>query len=158
MFSERPTVNGTGVLLSGEALNHNVISFYHSPSSAISGSLLYFSNLQLAPSVNRENRAVIIMEDSVAKKASWSAYCATIGTPGDSDYTGYFINNTQNTTGIINSSIKVSSAGTLYNYTGNIMPEISVNAGDLVSIGIHAPNSATAPSDFQNSVDIYFYK
>lgn len=158
LFSERPTVNTTGIMLSGEVVNHNIISFYHSPSSLIASGLLYFSNLQLPPSSDIANRRVTIMEKIVAKKAAWSAYCATTGNPADVDYTGYFINNTKSTTGIISSSIKVSGSSSLFNYTGNINPEIQVDAGDLVSIGINAPNSIGAPINFQNSVDIYFYK
>jgi hypothetical protein len=145
-------------MITGDDIGFNTISFYHSPSSSIASGLLYFSNLQLPPSSDIANRRVTIMEKIVAKKAAWSAYCATTGNPADVDYTGYFINNTKSTTGIISSSIKVSSSSGLFNYAGNISPEVQVDAGDLVSIGINAPDSTIAPVNFQNSVDIYFYK
>jgi hypothetical protein len=158
IFSQRPAVNGTGLMITGDDIGFNTIIFYHSPSSSIASGLLYFSNLQLPPSSDIANRRVTIMEKIVAKKAAWSAYCATTGNPADVDYTGYFINNTKSTTGIISSSIKVSSSSGLFNYAGNISPEVQVDAGDLVSIGINAPDSTIAPVNFQNSVDIYFYK
>ena len=142
----------------GETTNYNTLSFYHSPSSSLKGNLFYFTNLQLDVSLNRQNRAVTVMNQGVAKKAAWSAYCTATGSAANTNYTGYFINNTKNITGVINSSIRVSASNSLFNYTGTIDPEITVDAGDLVSIGFGAPNAITAPSNFQNSVDIYFYK
>lgn len=137
-------------------MTHNTLSFWHSSSSTTSNNLYYFSNLPLGPSTVRSNRIVTVNENCVAKSASWSHY---MGTTGNAVYatTGYFINLTKNTTGIINTGISGTAPGQSYNFTGMINPPIQVSAGDQVNIGWNVPGYLTQPTSVYNAVDIYFY-
>jgi hypothetical protein len=97
------------------------------------------------------------MENGVARRANWTQYATTTGSQ-ILDSTGYFINITKQTSGIISTGIKSSLPAQTYNFTGEINPSVNVQAGDRVAIGWQVPAySPTQPAGLNNSVDIYFY-
>jgi len=120
----------------------------------------YFSSLQaLDPSTNTAQRRTTMMQKCKATFASWSTY-TTVAKEQDSttsQSTGYFINNTTNTTGIISTQIRHTLNSTLATFTGAINPPININFGDQVQLALKVPNYATGMSGVTNSVDVTFF-
>lgn len=132
------------------------LNFWHASTSTSSNGGYYFNNILVAPNSSTGNRFLTVMEDGIAKKASWSQYCVTTGNQ-ILDATGYFINVTKQTSGIISTSIKSLLSAQIYNITGQITPNVVVQAGDKVNIGWQVPAYVTQPAGVFNSVDVYFY-
>ena len=125
----------------------------------------YFANLQNTPAIdsyandNISPLEVVMMQKCKAKYASWATY--TLDAPeGDSitnPSTGYFINNTTNISGIISAQIRHETNAISTIFTGEITPNIDINFGDRVQIGLSVPNYATGMSGVGNVVDVTFF-
>ena len=133
------------------------LNFWHSSTSTSSNGNYYFNNILLVPNSSTGNRFLTVMENGVARRANWTQYATTTGSQ-ILDSTGYFINITKQTSGIISTGIKSSLPAQTYNFTGEINPSVNVQVGDRVAIGWQVPAySPTQPAGLNNSVDIYFY-
>lgn len=162
-FNNRPTVNSTGILLSGE---HRFVStFAHDHTNMnMNNDTYYFTNLQNFGAIDSLSNdlsqiEVVMMQKCKAKYASWVTY--TTGTiEGDSitnPSTGYFINNTTNMSGIISAQIRHETNYFPATFTGEITPNIDINFGDRVQIGLSVPNYETGMSGVGNVVDVTFF-
>ena len=156
-LTNRPTVNGTGVLLSGQ--NTFVVSFTHDEMNMNNNSY-FFSNLNgIDASTNKDTRTMTMMQPCQARFAAWSTY-TRVAREQDSTTnpsTGYFINNTTNTSGVITNQYRHAVNGTFYSFTGAINPPIDINFGDKVQIGLRVPNYTIGMSAVHNTVDITFF-
>jgi len=156
IFETRPTVNGTGVLLSGQ--NSFVINFQHAPWSSANNTNVYFSNINFSsftPNTVADRRKIKIMQPCTAKYASWAHFTTTKPTSAMGS-TGYFVNITSGISGIINTSIYNNTSSILDVYSGEINPPVPVRFGDEVSCGWNIPNWG-APTNAVNSVEVYFF-
>lgn len=161
-FNNRPTINGTGILLSGE---HRFVStFTHDHTNMnMNNDAYYFGNLQNVGAIESSFNnflpiGVVMMQKCKAKYASWTTY-TTGAIEGDSiinPSTGYFINNTTNMSGIISAQIRHETYLPA-TFTGEITPNIDINFGDRVQIGLSVPNYETGMSGVGNVVDITFF-
>jgi hypothetical protein len=105
---------------------------------------------------NANNRKFPVIEDCVVKKAVWSQAHGTLGNPLQ-DSTGYFINTTTNTTGIISTTINNTSSSPT-NYTATFSPPITISSGDYIVCSLFGPTYATTyPGSVRNSVHLYCY-
>jgi hypothetical protein len=160
-FASRPTVNGTGVLLSGEASAGQgvfITTFTHDNTN-MNNNTYHFANLQaLDASVISTQRRVTMMQKCKAKYASWGTYTA-VAREQDSttnQSTGYFVNNTTNMSGIISTQIRHAANATLAIFTGEITPNIDINFGDRVQLILRVPNYIIGMTGVSNSVDVTF--
>ena len=161
-FNNRPTVNSTGILLSGE---HRFVStFTHDHTNMnMNNDAYYFGNLQNIGAIessfnNFSPIGVVMMQKCKAKYASWTTYTTGV-IEGDSitnPSTGYFINNTTNMSGIISAQIRHETYLPT-TFTGEITPNIDINFGDRVQIGLSVPNYETGMSGVGNVVDVTFF-
>jgi molybdate-binding protein len=149
------TVGGTGVLLSGQ--NSFILPFSNTSDTANSNTTYYFSNLDYGLRANTGQAKVLALENFVARKASWTIV-ASVFTPATIS-TGYFINYTKNTTGIISEVISASAASTAYNYGGLLNPPITVNINDEIGVGFRTGPSLNSQghSGCRNLVNVYCY-
>lgn len=152
-FSSRPTVNNTGVLLTGQ--NCFIINLFHSTDTQRVGHN-YFGNVSAGTSNNRGHRQFPVLESCVAKKASWTQQSPSAGNPPLVS-TGYFINATTNTTGII-STVLATPNDFVTNYTADFSPSIIISSGDFIVCSLFGPSySASFPGSVRNSVNLYCY-
>jgi hypothetical protein len=130
--------------------------FFHDSQTMVAGHN-YFGNYQTVTSTARTSRGVVVPETAVARKATWNQLLTTTGNL-TSNATGYFINATTNTTGVISTVINAQSTTVPVNYYGDINPVVPVSAGDLVLCSFFCPiYSTTFPAGVKNSVNVYFY-
>ena len=149
------TVNSTGVLLSGQ--NSFILPFSHTTETVLANTTYYFSNLAYTPRTTTGQAKVVALDNFVARKASWTSLVSTF-TPTTAS-TGYFVNFTRNTSGIISDVIRLPAADTVYNFGGILNPPVAVNIND--EIGISLKTSPTlnnqSHSGMRNSVNVYCY-
>ena len=151
-----PTVNGTGVLLSGQ--NSFIITLYNTSDTQGSGHN-WFGNIAAAFSstAGGVTRRFPVLESCVVKKATWTQYNQTIGSPSQNS-TGYFINTTTNTTGIISTTINTQSTNTPTHYIVEFSPPIIISTGDYIVCSLFGPGYATTyPATVRNTVNLYCY-
>jgi hypothetical protein len=154
----RPFVNGTGVLLSGEAAagQNSFIMTLSNNSDTQSAGHNHFGSLIMGFSNNANNRKFPVLEDCVVKKAVWSQAHGTLGNPSQNS-TGYFINTTTNVTGIISTTINNTSSSPT-NYIATFSPPITISSGDYIVCNLFGPTYASGyPSSVRNSVHLYCY-
>jgi hypothetical protein len=131
--------------------------FFFHDSHAMSAGHNFFGNYQTITSTARTSRGVVVPETAVARKATWNQLLTTTGNL-TSNATGYFINATTNTTGVISTVINAQSTTVPVNYYGDINPPVPVSGGDLVLCSFFCPTySTTFPAGVKNSVNVYFY-
>jgi hypothetical protein len=155
-FTNLPSVNGTGILLSGQ--NSFIITLYNTSDTQSAGHN-YFGNIAASCSQTAGgiNRRFPVLESCVVKKASWTQYHQTTGNPTQNS-TGYFINTTTNTTGIISTIINTQSTNTPTHYTAEFSPPIAISAGDYIVCSLFGPTYANAyPASARNTVNLYCY-
>jgi hypothetical protein len=154
-FTNLPSVNGTGVLLSGQ--NGFIINLYNTSDTQNAGHN-YFGNLPATFSVTAGgvNRRFPILQSCVVRKATWTQFPGTYGNPSQNS-TGYFINATTNTTGIISTTINTQSA-TPTHYIAEFSPPIIISNGDYIVCSLFGPTYATTyPGTVRNTVNLYCY-
>jgi hypothetical protein len=157
-LTNRPTVNGTGVLLSGE--NTFTVFMQVTNSNPANDSISYFNNLPGGPSTVLANKIFQIGEKCVARKASWHQYLDTFTGIPNQNATGYFINVTTQSTGVISTVINANTFGTSgFSYVSQITPNIAVNETDYVVCGLRWGNYTLGfrPSGWRAGVNIYCY-
>jgi hypothetical protein len=154
-FINRPTVNGTGVLLSGQ--NTFVLPFSNTTETAAPNSIYYFSNLAYTLRTDNTQAKTIALDDFVARKASWTTHVSSF-TPATTS-TGYFYNFTKNTSGIISEVIKLTVKDVVYNYGGILNPPIAVSINDEIGIALKTGPTLNnqGHSGMRNSVNVYCY-
>jgi hypothetical protein len=155
-FTNRPTVNNTGVLLSGQ--NSFIINLFNTSDTQAAGHN-YFGNIAAAfnATAGGVNRRFPVLEPCVVRKASWTQYNQTIGNPSLNS-TGYFINTTTNITGIISTGINTQNTNTPTHYIAEFSPPITISTGDFIVCSLFGPTYATAfPALVRNSVNLYCY-
>jgi len=162
-LNTRPTVNGSGVLLVGEAAassnNFFVLSFDHtSDQPAIGGGHNYFAPGNLGFNASGPNRRYIqVLESGTARKASWQHIAGTSLPSPALNSTGYFINATTNTLGVISTSILSTNTNIPNNFTGLITPPVPLNIGDFVVCSLFTPAFTINPSGLRDTVRVYCY-
>lgn len=153
-LTNRPTVNGTGVLLQGQ--NSFIINLYNTSDTQSAGHN-YFGNLSVGFDPNINNRKFPVLEACIVKKATWSQFNGTVGSPSLNS-TGYFINTTTNVTGIISTTINTQNATTPNHYIADFSPPITISTGDYIACSLFGPNyTITFPATVRNSVNLYCY-
>jgi len=153
-LTNRPTVNGTGVLLQGQ--NSFIINLYNTSDTQSAGHN-YFGNLSVGFDPNINNRRFPVLEACIVKKATWSQFNGTVGSPSLNS-TGYFINTTTNVTGIISTTINNQNATTPNHYIADFSPPITISTGDYIACSLFGPNyTITFPATVRNSVNLYCY-
>ena len=155
-FTSRPTVNGTGVLLSGQ--NSFIINLYNTSDTQAAGHN-YFGNLaaSFSSTAGGTNRRFPVLESCVVRKATWTQINGTVGNPSQNS-TGYFINTTTNTTGIISTVINTQNTSTPTHYIAEFSPPITISTGDFIVCSLFGPTYATTfPATVRNSVNLYCY-
>jgi len=167
-FASRPTVNGTGVLLSGST--PFVLTYGHPRDNTSAGDVRrYFGpQMDIGPVSlgSNENRRTRIMKDCFLREVSWAAIARdNIPTPSNA-ITGYFKNfgnnpSTDDTAvGVqVTSAINIPTTNEIYNYsTGNL--NIPITGGNYVSFYYQTnftAGSNNLASGLAVSVDAYFY-
>ena len=167
-FASRPTVSGTGVLLSGST--PFVLTYGHTRDNTTAGDVRrYFGpHMDIGPaSLNsNENRRTRIMKDCFLREVSWAVIARdNIPTPSNA-ITGYFKNFGNNpstddqTSGVqVTSAINVPTINEIHNYsTGNL--NIPITGGNYVSFYYQTnltAGSNNAASGLAVNVDAYFY-
>ena len=157
-LTNRPTVNGTGVLLSGQ--NSFTVYMQVTNSNPVNDNISYFNNLPGGPSTLRSSKIFQIGETCIARKASWNQYLDTFTGIPNQNATGYFINVSTNRTGIISTVINATTAGISgFSYFGQIIPNIAVGETDYVVCGLKWGNYTPGfrPSGWRAGVNIYCY-
>ncbi len=155
-FASRPTVNGTGVLLSGQ--NSFIINLFNISDTQAAGHN-YFGNIAAAfnSTAGGVNRRFPVLESCVVRKASWTQYNQTTGNPSLNS-TGYFINTTTSVTGIISTTINTQSTSTPTHYIAEFSPPIIISTGDYIVCSLFGPTYGTTfPGTVRNSVNLYCY-
>lgn len=147
---------GTFALVSGNT--KFALTFEHAGTTPTNNSSEYFSTQSsLSSSPTSGNRVVKILENCVAKKATWTQYVNVTGNPSNTICSGYLINFTKNITGIISTGIVATSSQTQYVYTGMINPQVPVSNGDSISMVWKVGNyTGSVPQAVSNSVNVYF--
>ena len=166
-LNTRPTVNGSGVLLIGEAAsstivssnNFFVLSFDHtSDQPAIGGGHNYFAAGNLGFNSSSSNRRHIqVLETGTARKATWQHIAGTTLPSPALNSTGYFINTTTNTFGVISTSILSTNTNIPNNFSGLITPPVQLNVGDFVVCSLYTPAFTINPTGLRDTVRIYCY-
>jgi hypothetical protein len=154
-FATLPTVNNTGVLLSGQ--NSFILNFITTQTSTNATgayghflSLNYFGNFAAGYGADTVSRAFPVLENCTARKIVFSTQ---LGSTFDIPLTtGYFVNTTQNITGTIPITTSPAVLNTLYNYVGNI--NVPINTGDNVVCLLKT--TGVIPS-FRSIVQVYCY-
>jgi hypothetical protein len=157
-FSNRPTVNNTGVLLSGQ--NSFTVFMQATNSNPSNDNISYFNNIPGGPATVIDNKKFQIGEKCVARKASWNHYLDTFTGIPNQNATGYFINVTTQSTGVISTGINANTFGTSgFSYVSEITPNIAVNETDYVVCGLKWGNYTlgSRPSGWRVGVNIYCY-
>jgi len=157
-FTNRPTVNNTGVLLSGQ----NSFTFVLTHSSSTLGSGFNYFGLNDAGYSSASagsRRRMPILETCEIRKASWSHVVGTIGSPATILSTGYIINTSSNPrqTGIVSTVIDSASDTNPGHYITNFSPSISVISGDLIVAALAVTGFTTAPLQVRDTVVLYCY-
>jgi len=149
------TINGTGVLLTGQ--NSFILPFSNTSDTANTNTTYYFSNLDYGLRAVTGQAKVLALDNFIARKASWTIVASTF-TPTTIS-TGYFYNFTKNTSGIISEVISVPATATAYNYGGTLNPPISVNINDEIGIAFKTGPSLNnwGHSGCRNLVNLYCY-
>ena len=153
VLTNRPTVNGTGVLLSGSA--PFVMNFGHARNNTDAGVQYYYFGPQMDVDPvgigSNERRRVQILQDCFLRKIVWTSLAdKNAPTPSDA-MTGYFKNFGNNaltdepSPGIqVTSAINIPSTNTMYsNSTGTL--NIPITSGNYVSF--YYQTDFTAGSD-----------
>jgi len=157
-FTNLPTVNNTGVLLSGQ--NSFTIFMQVTNSNPTNNVISYFNNLPSGPSINIDYKKFQIGEKCIAKKASWYQYLDTFTGIPNQNATGYFINVSTESTGVISTIINANTFGNSgFSYIGPITPNVQVNEADYVVCGLRWGNYTLGfrPSGWRAGVNIYCY-
>jgi len=158
LVSGNLTVNNTGVLLNGQ--NSFTIFMQVTNSNPTNNVISYFNNLPSGPSINIDNKKFQIGEKCIAKKASWYQYLDTFTGIPNQNATGYFINVSTESTGVISTIINANTFGNSgFSYIGPITPNIQVNEADYVVCGLRWGNYTLGfrPSGWRAGVNIYCY-
>jgi hypothetical protein len=142
------TVGSTGVLLSGQS---NFLLHFISNQATTNTSLSYFGAFAAGYGNVPADRNFPVLENCVARKIVFSTQLAsTFDLPFT---TGYFINTTTNTTGIIPITTSPAISNTLYNYTANI--NVPINTGDNVVCLLKTTGQIPT---FRSAAQVYCYK
>ena len=165
-LNTRPTVNGSGVLLIGEAAssvissnNFFVLSFDHTSDQPTSGGgHNYFAAGNLGfNSAGANRRYIQVLETGTARKATWQHIAGTSLPSPALNSTGYFINVTTNTLGVISTSILSNNTNIPNNFSGLINPPVPLNMGDYVVCSLYTPVFTINPSGLRDTVRVYCY-
>jgi hypothetical protein len=158
LVSGNLTVNNTGVLLNGQ--NSFTIFMQVTNSNPANDAISYFNNLPGGPSSIASNKMFQIGERCVARKASWNQYLDTFTGIPNQNATGYFINVSTQSTGVISTIINANTFGNSgFSYIGPITPNVTVNETDYVVCGLKWGNYTVGfrPSGWRAGVNIYCY-
>ena len=156
-FTNVPTVNNTGVLLSGQ--NSFILTLAHASDSNLNVGHNYFGNIFGAgTTANLASRKFIIMENCIARKFTWTNLVGTQGT-ATQNATGYFINVTRNTTGTLTTGITNNISNAQQNISGYFSPPMLLREGDEVVASLSIISGGTGPitTSVRNNVNIYCY-
>jgi hypothetical protein len=154
LVSGNLTVKNTAVLLSGQ--NSFIINLFNQSDAQVAGHN-YFGNLSMLYAPNPLNRRFPVLESCVVRKASWSQTNTTLGNPSLNS-TGYFINTTTNTTGIISTTINTQNTNTPTHYIAEFSQPITISTGDYIVCSLFGPTYGTTfPAGQRNSVNLYCY-
>ena len=156
-LSSYVTTSQTGNFLSiGQ--NSFIITLHNTNDTQAAGHN-YFGNIAAGfnSAAGGVNRRFPVLESCVVKKASWTQYNQTIGSPSLNS-TGYFINTTTNTTGTISTIINTQSTSSVTNYIAEFSPPIIISNGDYIVCSLFGPTYATTyPASVRNTVNLYCY-
>jgi hypothetical protein len=157
LVSGNLTVKNTGVLLSGQ--NSFILTLAHASDSTLNLGHNYFGNLFGAGTAALASRKFNVLETCTARKFTWTYYVGTLGSAAGINATGYFINSTKNTTGVLTTALNNNSSATQQVVYGTISPAIAISDGDEVaaSIGYIQNGGGTLPTAVRNNVNIYCY-
>jgi len=102
-------------------------------------------------------RRVPIAETCQIRKASWTHFVGTTGTPGNTPSTGYIINTSTipPQTGIVMTNLDSSSDTTPSIYITNFASPINITSGDLVVAALYASGYTTYPNLVRDSITLY---
>ena len=151
-------VNNTGVLLTGQ--NTFTVFMQVTNSNPANDSISYFNNIPGGPTTVVANKIFQIGEKCIAKKAAWNQYLDTFTGVPNQNATGYFINVSTQSTGVISTVINANTFGTSgFSYVSQITPNIAVNETDYVVCGLKWGNYTVGlrPSGWRAAVNIYCY-
>lgn len=150
-FISLPTVNNTGVLLSGQ--NVFVLQGGTTQSTtSIGDNYIALAGAHIGWSNTAASRRVAILENCVARKASIILHQDATG-PAVSNITGSLINVTQGLTGIISQSMTATNNNNFINYSNSNL-NVPFSAGDNAVILIH---SQSAIVNLRGMANVYFY-
>jgi hypothetical protein len=156
MVSGNLTVQNTGVLLSGQ--NCFILTLSHASDSSLNIGHNYFGNIFGAGTSSLVSRKFPIMQNCIARKFTWTNFVGTQGT-ATQNATGYFINVTTSTTGILTTAINNNSSSTQQNISGYFSTPMTLREGDEVvaSLGIISGGTGPITTAVRNNVNIYCY-
>jgi len=102
-------------------------------------------------------RRVPIAETCQIRKASWTHFVGTTGTPGNTPSTGYIINTSTipPQTGIVMTNLDSSSDTTPSIYITNFASPINITSGDLVVAALYASGYTTYPNLVRDTITLY---
>jgi hypothetical protein len=140
--------------------NTFTITLTHAADTFKSG-LNYFglNDLGYSQTVGGLRRRLPIMETCQIRKASWTHFVGTIGSPSTIYSTGIIINSTSTPpqTGIVNIAIDSSNDTVPGQYTTIFSTPITVTSGDLLTAALNVSGFTTAPLLARDTVILYCY-
>jgi hypothetical protein len=150
-FTNRPTVNNTGVLLSGQ--NIFVLQGGTTQSNtSVGDNYLGLAGANIGWSNTSASRRVTILENCVARKASITLQQEVAGN-AVSNITGSIVNFTQNLTGTISTTIASNNNNNFINFSNSNL-NLPFSAGDNVGVLI---NSQLVITGLRAMANVYFY-
>jgi hypothetical protein len=150
-FSSTPTVNNTGVLLTGQ--NIFVLQGGTTQSNtSVGDNYIGLAGGNIGYSNTSASRRVVILENCVARKASITLQQEAAGN-AVSNITGSIVNFTQGLTGIISTTIASNNNNNFINFSNSNL-NLPFSAGDNVGVLIHSQLVITGLRAMAN---VYFY-
>ena len=151
-LTNRPTVNGTGVLLSGQNVFVLQGGTNEGNTTAADTNYIGLAGANIGYSNTVASRRVPILENCVARKVSIILQQGVGGTP-TSNITGSIVNLTQGLTGIISQSMSSTNNGNFISFSNSNL-NVPFSAGDNAAVFIHNPLAIT---NLRTLVNVYFY-
>ena len=152
-LTNRPTVNGTGVLLSGQ--NCFIIPMSSSQSNLQNANTMYYFSIGSAGySATRSDRQIPFLNSCVVRKVSFTLQQSTITPNAGTNITGFFINTTKNITGNIFTSPTTTADNNFYTYSKSDL-NIPFSEGDSGVCAIF--NTTAGVTNLRSAANIYCY-
>lgn len=152
-FTSIPTVNNSGVVVSGQ--NPFIISVSTStPNINLANTLYYFAGQGASYSQSSTDRPIPILQSSTIKKAVYILQHVTPSTVTGTNVTGYVINTTKNLTGVIFSTGNTTIDNAFYKFANT---NLNIPCSELDNVVFAISNTSASVTNLRSMVYLYCY-